>query len=73
MKINYSWTKNNYEKFLKYLVSISDEKTKVFNERIFATKYEVLGIKVPVLRTLQELQSSDPEAEAYRQIQLPEP
>lgn len=52
MKINYVWNKVNYGKFLTYLKSIADNDTKKFNERIVNTKYEILGIKMPVLKMI---------------------
>ena len=52
MKINFEWNEKAYNDFIKYLISIGDSKTKEFNERIIHTKYEILGIKVPVLRTI---------------------
>ena len=52
MKINFKWNKKAYDDFVKYLVSIKDEKNKEFNERIIETKYEMLGIKMPVLKSI---------------------
>lgn len=52
MKINYEWNTKNYNKFLNYLKSIGDEKTKAFNSKICTTEYEMLGIKIPVLRSI---------------------
>ena len=37
---------------LDYLLSLKDNKTKVFNEKIISTKYEMLGIKVPILKNI---------------------
>lgn len=52
MKISFEWNKKTYDKFLSYLVNIGDSKTKEFNSKIINTKYEMLGIKIPVLRTI---------------------
>ncbi len=52
IKINFKWNSKTYNDFIKYLESIGDSKTKEFNERIMHTKYEILGIKVPILRTI---------------------
>ena len=46
------WNKKIYDDYLSYLEKISDSKTKAFNERIFNTKYIVLGIKTPVLKSI---------------------
>ena len=47
-----SWNKKTYNEYLSYLEKIADNKTKEFNERIFNTKYTVLGIKTPVLKSI---------------------
>ena len=52
MKINYEWNSKTYNDFIKYLKNISDSKAKAFNEKIISTKYEILGISMPVLRTI---------------------
>ncbi len=52
MKINYNWNKERYDKFVKYLISLKDEKNKEFEERIITTKYEILGLKTPVIRMI---------------------
>ena len=52
MKINYTWNNKTYNDFINYLKKISDPKTKEFNEKIINTKYEILGISMPVLRTI---------------------
>ena len=52
MKINFEWNNETYLKYLNYLNNIGDKKTKEFNERIINTKYEILGIKTPILREI---------------------
>ena len=52
MKINFKWNKKTYNDFIKYLENIKDEKNKEFNSKIIESKYEILGIKMPVLRTI---------------------
>ena len=52
MKINYNWDSDSYNKYIDYLIKISDSKTRDFNIRIFNTKYEVLGIKTPILKMI---------------------
>lgn len=52
MKINYNWNEKTYNDFIKYLKSISDSKTRDFNKKIIDTKYEILGIKMNILRTI---------------------
>lgn len=46
------WTEENYLKFQNYLRSISSEKTKEFSQKLIFTKYEITGIKMPVLRSI---------------------
>ncbi len=61
IKINYKWDDKRYQKFIDYLKSISDIKVKEFNERIFNTKYEVLGMKMPVLKSIaSDISKNDP-------------
>ena len=58
MKIK--WNNKKYDIFLNQLKSLSDLKTKQFNERIFNTKYEVLGIKTPILKKMaKEIENDD--------------
>jgi len=52
MKINYIWNEKKYNEFIKYLKGISDPKIREFNKKIIDTKYEILGISMPVLRTI---------------------
>ena len=37
---------------VNYLISIKDDKYKEFNLKIINTKYEILGIKMPILRKI---------------------
>lgn len=46
------WNKKEYQTYLKFLKSLSDPKTRDFNKRIIDTKYEILGIKTPMLKHL---------------------
>ena len=46
------WNKKEYEIYLKYLKSLSEPKYRDFHKRITETKYEILGIRVPMLRHL---------------------
>ena len=50
MKIN--WNEETYKGYIDYLKKISDTKTRDFNIKIFNTKYEVLGIKTPILKDI---------------------
>lgn len=60
MKIKKTWDKVSYNSFLEYLKSIGEEKTKAFNSRIIDTKYEMIGIKTPVIKSLvKEIAKSD--------------
>lgn len=52
MNLNINWNKDSYQEFIKYLKSISDAKTQVFNTKIITTKYPILGIKLPLLRNI---------------------
>lgn len=52
MKVKVKWTNDTYNKFIKYLKSIGDKKTKEFNQKICNTKYSIIGIKVPILKSI---------------------
>lgn len=52
MNFNNKWNKESYSKYLKYLLSIKDDKVKEFNKKLIITKSEILGIKIPVLRQI---------------------
>ncbi len=52
MKIMKTWNKNKYNEYIKYLNKIGDEKTEDFSKRITMTNYEVIGIKIPMLRSI---------------------
>ena len=60
MKIKETWNKVSYNSFINYLKSIGDSKTKEFNSRIIDTKYEIIGIKTPVIKALaKDIAKSD--------------
>ena len=52
ININYEWNKDSYNKYLDYLRSIGDIKDKEFSSKLIPTKYEILGIKIPILRMI---------------------
>ena len=61
IKINYNWDSDKYNKFVQYLKNIGDIKTKEFNDRIFKTNYENIGIKTPVLKSIaNDISKKDP-------------
>ena len=48
------WNKENYNLFINYLISIKDSKYEEFNHKIIITKYPMLGIKIPKLRSISK-------------------
>ena len=47
------WNKENYEKFVKYLLSLQDKKYKEFHSSlVLNSKYEMIGIRVPIMRDI---------------------
>lgn len=46
------WNKRTYQEFLKYLNDISEQNYKEFHSKLCFTKYEILGIRVPILRKI---------------------
>lgn len=52
--IKKSWSKKDYEDFLKYLNSLRDTKYLNFNQKIITTNYEMIGIRIPLLRKISK-------------------
>lgn len=46
------WNNKRYKEFIKYLKSLGNLKDKNFNEKLIKTKYEIIGIKIPILRSV---------------------
>lgn len=49
------WNKKSYQEYLKYLESLSEEKYKNFQGKLTFTKYEMLGIRIPMLRRIAKM------------------
>ena len=47
-----TWNKKEYQKYLKFLKSLSEPEYRDFHKNLTTTKYEILGIRVPMLRHL---------------------
>lgn len=57
------WDNNKYLEYIKYLKSISEESYKKFNSKIIFTNYEMLGIRLPKLRSItKEITKGDYKA-----------
>ena len=50
--IKKNWSKKNYQEFLNYLSSLKDSKYLEFNQKIITTSFEMLGIRIPLLRKI---------------------
>ena len=60
MDLNIIWIINSYNHFINYLKSNSENSYKEFSEKITFTKYEMLGIRLPKLRSIaKEISKSD--------------
>lgn len=47
------WNKDNYKKFIDFLISIKDEKYKAFHSSlVLNSKYEMIGIRLPIMRKI---------------------
>ena len=46
------WNKKTYQEYLNNLKNIAEEKYKNFHKKLCFTKYEILGIRVPVLKKI---------------------
>ena len=48
-----NWNKESYDEFIKYLISLQDEKYKKFHSSlVLDSKYEMIGIRVPIMREI---------------------
>lgn len=47
-----TWNKTTYQEYLNYLKSISEEEYKNFHSKLCFTKYQILGIRVPIMRKI---------------------
>ena len=52
--IKKSWSKKDYAEFLEYLFSLKDNKYLNFNQKLITTKYEMIGIRIPLLRKISK-------------------
>ena len=46
------WTEETYQAYINYLISIKEDKYKEFHSKLCFTKYEILGIRLPVIRKI---------------------
>ena len=46
------WNKDTYQEYIKYLISIKEDKYKKFHSKLCFTKYEILGIRLPIIRKI---------------------
>jgi 3-methyladenine DNA glycosylase AlkD len=58
-----NWNKENYKKFVEYLISIKDEKYKEFHSSlVLNSQYEMIGIRLPIMRKIaKEISKTDIE------------
>ena len=49
---NIKWNKNDYQNYEKYLLSLQDLEYKKFHSGLTKTKYEIIGIRVPIMRNI---------------------
>ncbi len=50
--IKEKWNEKNYQEYVEHLKSLKDTKYKEFHSRLTTTKYEILGIRVPIQRKI---------------------
>ena len=46
------WSKEKYQEFITYLKNISDSNYQQFQKKIINTKYEILGVRLPIIRKI---------------------
>lgn len=49
---NIKWNKQNYQLYLKYLLSIGETSYALFSSHLTETKYQFIGIRIPQLRMI---------------------
>lgn len=49
------WNKENYQEYIDYLISLKNEKYKNFHSKLTTTKYEILGINLPMQRKIAKM------------------
>ena len=54
LQITYkTWNEDNYKEFVKYLISMQDEKYREFHSSlVLNSKYEMIGIRLPIMRDI---------------------
>ena len=52
LKIPSTWTKETYKSYIEYLISIKEDEYKEFHSKLCFTKYEILGIRLPIIREI---------------------
>lgn len=58
--IPHNWTKDSYNEFILYLKSLGELHYKDFQSKLVFTKYEMLGIRIPILRKIaKEISKTD--------------
>lgn len=69
MKLNFTiWNKKTYQEYLRYLENLSDKEYKAFSEKTCFTNYEMLGIRVPILREIAKKIKKETEYEEFLQL-----
>ena len=48
------WTKETYQEYINYLISIKEDKYKEFHSKLCFTKYKILGIRLPIIRKISK-------------------
>jgi len=46
------WTKSDYQQYVEYLKKIREEDYRKFHSKLTQTKYEILGVRVPIQRRI---------------------
>lgn len=46
------WTSEDYQEYIEYLKSLGEEEYKKFHQKLTTTKYEILGLRVPLQRKI---------------------
>ena len=47
-----TWNQESYQEFIEYLKSLGEPKYKEFQSKLIYTKYEIIGLRLPMLRKI---------------------
>ena len=63
-----NWNTKNYKQFVKYLISLKDDKYREFHSSlVLNSRYEIIGIRVPIMRKIAKEIATKSNVEEFLQ------